>query len=83
MSQYQRTVCELILEESFGEIVKEVGSHLLRHGGQKLSDLVKELKLQKPQVKYKISSHFFIALPPPPFDSASSLFFSLHYFEGC
>lgn len=51
MSQYQRTVCELILEEYFGEIVKEVGSHLLRHGGQKLSDLVKELKLQKPQVK--------------------------------
>ncbi|XP_003385389.1 PREDICTED: DNA-directed RNA polymerase III subunit RPC3-like [Amphimedon queenslandica] len=50
MSQYQSVVCELILEESFGELVKEVGSYLLRNGGQKLKDLVKGLKKKKSDV---------------------------------
>ena len=50
MTQYQSVVCELILEESFGEVVREVGSYLLRNGGQKLKDLVKGLKKKKSEV---------------------------------
>ena len=50
MTQYQSRVCSLIIEESFGELTEKVASHLMKHGSQKLSDIIKTLKIKKAEV---------------------------------
>ena len=50
MSAHAMRLAKILLNELFGELVAEVGSVLLKCGGQPLRDLVIETKLRKSEV---------------------------------
>ena len=50
MSAHALRLAKILLNELFGELVAEVGSVLLKCGGQPLRDLVIETKLKKSEV---------------------------------
>ena len=50
MSKQLSRVVSLLLEESFGELVKTVGLHLMRHGATSLSEILLGTKLKTTEV---------------------------------
>lgn len=50
MSNEEGRVGSLLLKESFGDIVGEVGSYLIKYGPRVLPDIVKAAEIEKEQV---------------------------------
>ena len=50
MSQQSSRVASLLLEETFGEVVKRVGAYLVRHGALTLSEIARGTGLKTAEV---------------------------------
>ena len=62
MSNDEGRLASLLLRESFGEVIEEVGTYLLTHGPCALSEIKKNLDLQTLQVRFPCTHHLWLAL---------------------
>ncbi|WBW70911.1 DNA-directed RNA polymerase III complex subunit Rpc82 [Schizosaccharomyces osmophilus] len=56
MSQYAVGLCEILVDEFFGECCSEIASILLRHGRMNLSMLLKRTNLPAPKIRQALAS---------------------------
>ena len=73
MSKQQVRVASLLLDEGFGSLVEQVGTHLLKHGASNLGEIVQGTGLKRNQVE-KIGRRLppqvqFSAQYPPIFNA--------------
>ena len=52
MSPQQVRVASLLLEETFGQLVERVGTHLVRHGALTMAEIVKGTRMKQTEVRY-------------------------------
>ena len=55
-------VATLLLEESFGELVKAVGSHLIHQDGLMLSEIIKGTDLTAGEARERKDRYFLLPL---------------------